>query len=81
MYLCIVAVAVGILAGSSAQAGNAIIKTAHASVANKSAQQVAPSTVAVAKPKATKRGGEVQVAVMTASPSQTASKRAVFVRR
>ena len=79
--LGIVALAVGMLAVSSAQAGNAIIKITHGPAPYRGWHQTAPATVAKAQPTVGKSKAEVQVGVMATMTSLPTPRRSVFIRR
>jgi hypothetical protein len=78
--ICIAALVVGMLAVSSAHAGNAIIKITHSDTPYKSAHHTAPATVAKIQPTVSNAKAEVQVGVLATTPSLT-PRRSVFVRK
>jgi hypothetical protein len=80
--ICTVALAVGMLAGFSAQAGSGLIKITHSGTPYRGGYQIVPSTVAKAQPAVNQtKAPEVQVAVMASVPVQPAARRSVFIHR
>jgi hypothetical protein len=80
--LCTVALAVGILAVVSAQAGSGLIKITHSGTPCRGGCQIVPSIVAKAQPAVSEtKASEVQVAVMANLPSQPAARRSVYIHR
>jgi hypothetical protein len=76
------ALAVGMLAGMSAQAGGGMIKVTHAPTPYRGHYQAVPVTVVKAQPAVYQgRGPEIQVAVMASVPAQAAVRRSIFIHR
>jgi hypothetical protein len=76
-----VAVTLGTLAACPAQAGSGLIKNTHSATAYKWVTQPHKSTVTKPQAKASQGQPEIQVAVMANSPSQSASRRSVYIHR
>ena len=80
--LTMTALVFGMLAASSASAGNAIIKITHSSTPYRGGYNSAPATVAKkAQPTVAKGKSEVQIAVLANMGLQPAPRRSVFIHR
>jgi hypothetical protein len=79
--VAMVAMVFGLLAALPAQGSGGLLKITHSSTASKWVTQPVHKSVAKAQPTVGKAQPEVQVGVMAKSPSQPATRRAVFIRR